>query len=172
MSVDLWPDFNESNSTVEKNDCLNIINQQVGFIEEKTNHVVKASFVKVEMASTLRLLKGVADAVISRECDIITESDDESLSNHKDINDMFSQSRFRFFIYNSDYKFRVFDLLYSEEFPVSISMDEGISNQLGLSVTIEIKKNSELENILRSIFSSLKMEKIIYRMIEDEKEHL
>lgn len=167
---DFWPDFSVQ-VPCEKNNAVLILREQARLLERKTNKCVKATFSKIEYGDTALRSSlttfGKALASMSLPSEEILENE---LSNKIDANTLYTPVKYKFEIYNSKYHFRVFELINSSEFPISLKIDEGISNELNIETKVEIHSNAELENIVKSIFSSQKLKTIISRMMNDVTE--
>ncbi len=161
--MSLWPDF--KNEDLDENHAISILREQARAIKSETNGVVCATFSKIQYKSgiitTVKTLSQVA-ATISMP---IEDEPEEDLKDKTDINELFNKTSYKFEIYNSEYRFRLFVLNYSELFPVSLVVDEGILKEISYKNNAPISNNNELESIVREIFSSQKVRTVVSKMI-------
>lgn len=160
---DLWPDF--SNSPVEKNDAIEILREQARLLEKKTDKKVKATFSKIEYKNGAEQLGRIVQHI---SASISSEVLEDELAEKKDANELYRIVNYKFEIYNSTYRFRVFTLHYKEFYPFYITIDEGIQNELAFASDICIDNNASLKELISSIFSSQKLRTIISRMMLDK----
>lgn len=169
MTEDLWGSVDELyEKPIEENRALDILREQAKLISSKTYGAVKGSFSKVEYTrlnnglTTAATILGNASKMVAGE-----RIEVESLPELKDFNTKYEKNDYRFEIYNEEYKFRLFLLSYSEEFPIYILADEGIRDEINLPKIKKIEKNDELEFVISDIFASNKVRTVISRMINN-----
>lgn len=168
--LDLWGKVTETKGSASE--VLSIIKNQAALLEEKTNGKVKADFTKVryefrskqsymatvrDLLTTMSVLVG--PAVASEELVEVDERKDL-----EDANSLYEHGKFKFEIYSSKYRFRVFFVEYSSVFPIKIEVEYGILEDKIVKSTI--KSVDELVSILRSIFNSNKLKFIIQEMMK------
>ena len=163
--VDLWPDFLADE--VETNDSVEILREQARLLEKKTNKKVKATFSKVLYSSDLQQFDTVGKAIARLTAQTGGEVLEEELSGKKDVNDLYKIINYKFEIFNASYRFRVFTLHNQIFFPIYITLDEGIKDELHFSDDICIESNAELKEIVSSVFSTQKIKTIISKMMRD-----
>lgn len=164
---DLWPNFDNLNNDSIPNNSLDIIRNQASLLGEKTKGALMASFERVDYTvssieqatDTLRIISDIVHPLPQ-------EIEDQALIGKADINDWFKTTRYRFSLYNETYKFRVFDLIYSREYPITLQIDEGIRTERKLGKNVEIDSDRDLEEILENILSSKKVLNIIRIMMK------
>ena len=162
---DLWPDF--VNSSIEANNSIEILRNQAREISKKTGKAVKATFSKLEykqgpLAASVAM-KQVIGALSSTTYEELL---DEELQGKEDANKIFSVTRYKFEIYNDEYRFRLFVLENREVFPVRLIIDDGICEEIGYKNRSDIMSNEQLEDVLQEIFCSSKVRSIVIRMIQ------
>lgn len=165
--VDLWPDFTED--VIEKNNAVDILREQARLLEKKTGKKVKATFSKVLYSSSHESLAILGKAVASIATQTGGEVLEAELSGKQDVNDFYKITNYKFEIFNSSYRFRVFTLHNRTFFPIYITLDEGIKNELHFNDDVCIDNDSMLKDIIGSVFSTLKMKTIISKMMADDK---
>ena len=158
---DLWPDFNKFNIEIEDNHALEILKEQAKLLSQKTNGKIKATFTKINYLETsLKTLQSVIDCV---------EVNEGETKGKKDANDLYTFVNYKFEIYNSTYKFRVFTLKYRPIYPIKIEVDEGIREEFSwFGSTEDIKNDDDLKETIASIFSSSKLQTIINRVMASD----
>lgn len=168
MMNSLWPDFEDQ--TNEQNESLQILKIQAREIKSKTKGVVNATFSKMNYkqgpTSGLAAL-GQTLSALSSPC--YEEVLDEELANKTDINDLYKITNYKFELYNDEYRFRLFVLNYSVMFPISLEIDEGILESVHYKNGSPISSNSELEDLLKEIFSSNKVYAVVTKMLQRGK---
>ena len=161
----LWPTFDDT--VLEENNAIEILRFQARDIKTKTNGIVNATFSKLNYlpgpTQAVKTLKHAFDAMSSSE---YKEKTDTELENKKDINDLYSKTKYKFELYNKEYRFRMFILEYCDMFPISLDVDEGVLENVNYINHSPISSNYELENILQDIFSSPKVRSVVSKMIQ------
>lgn len=164
--LDLWPDF--SNNEIEANHAVDILREQARLLEKKTNKKVKATFSKVLYSASHESLAILGKAVASMSAQAGGEVLEDELSGKQDVNELYKVTNYKFEIYNSSYRFRVFTLHNRAFFPIYMTLDEGIKNELRLLDDICIESDGALKEIVASIFSTLKIKTIISKMMQEK----
>ena len=162
--MSLWPNF--ENEGLEDNNAITILREQAKAIKSETDGRVRATFSKIQyksgMITTVKAFSQMAASIGVP----VEDEPEEDLKDKTDINVLFDSTRYRFEIYNSEYRFRLFILNYSELFPISLIVDEGISKEISYNNNESISSNSELEYILSEIFGSQKVRTVVSKMIQ------
>lgn len=160
MCENLWPDF--SNETIEDNNSLDILKNQARQLSKQTNGKVKASFSKIEYSINYSgVLKALGTMASSS-----SEIEDNSLKEKKDANELYKKIKYKFEIYNDNYKFRIFVLNYKSEYPLTMDIDEDILSEISYTSEGKISNDNQLKELLTEIFSCKKVKTIIVRMIQ------
>lgn len=172
MNEDLWGDINLE-TVFENNNIKKILAQQAELLSKKTNGKINALFSKIEYVDVptmgmMQTLGTVASMVTSLRP--MQEQEEIELLNQKDINERFKKTKYKFEIYNSTFRYRLFLLNYSEEFPVELEIDEGISEDMGIDKKLSISSNNEFSIQIKNIFSSRKVRLVLSRMLQDENQ--
>ena len=157
--MDLWPDFNISEPAT--NNAIEILREQACLLEKKTNKKVKAIFSTIS-----RYTPEVENVVEKTRQALINNCQhlEAELQDKIDANKLYSFTNYKFEIYNDTYRFRVFVLENRMMFPIFIQPDEGIATELGYGNQVTIYSNDDLPKIISNIFSSQKLQNIIYKM--------
>ncbi len=145
-----------------------IMRQQGKYLKEKTNGKVFCKFSRIrDITAGFEALSAVLINGIS---------ENEETKDLEDANKLYKDLRYGFEIYNSIYKFRVFEMKLSPLYPVTTLVDEGIvedsfqelqNNYIEKGTTSNqfiINNDAELLSFLRIIFSSKKVRYILYRL--------
>lgn len=163
----LWPDF--VGEILEKNDSIEILRHQARAINKSTGDKVKATFSKMEYKkSPMGAVAQLGMAMQAASGWKYEEILDDELQDKENINKLFKSVKYKFEIYNDEYRFRMFVLNYSELFPVFLEVDEGILDDINYDNGSEINSNDELKSVIRDIFASKKVKTVISRMMEIE----
>lgn len=173
MSNDLWPEivFNEDKE-IEENRTLDILRQQAKAIKQKTKGVIRSSVSQIYYSEGIvEVIEHIRDAISQNRVFTNEELElEKELENKQDINEVLKKTSYRFEIYTDYYRFRILQLLYSEDFPVEIILDEGIRNECNFERIITINNNAQLESVLKEAFNCNKMRRIINKMISSDIE--
>lgn len=164
--TDFWPDF--TNDICEENKAIHILRDQARALEKKTNKKVKATFSKIEYRDSLAGATAMLGATLLSLSSLKEEIIDDELKNKNDINDLYKISQYKFEIFNSKYRFRLFVLNFREVFPIEIILDEGIHSEIYLEDETNrhlVNSNNELEKILSLIFTCKKVRTVISQMM-------
>ncbi len=172
--IDMWPDLSENNSVFEENLALDILDEQVTAIDKKTNGKIKGLVTEIKYLDNYPGLKSAINAFVSiLSASKIQQQEllEDELDSKTDINSIYHTKTYKFEIFNDTFRFRVLVLVYRTDFPIQITIDEGISQELNIENHKLIESNSQFENILSSILCSTKMKSILNRMLNyQEKE--
>lgn len=145
-----------------------ILRQQAQHLKTGTNGKVMAKFSKIVNIAT-----NISNAISVISFD---RTEDEETKDLPDANALYRPQRYGFEIYNSSYKFRIFEMNLSPLYPVSIFFDEGVLEDSETELRdyfIEkgkqtnqyvIKSDNELVISLRAVFSSKKVRYILYKL--------
>lgn len=164
----LWPKFEEQD--VEQNNTIQILRAQAKAIKEQTDGAVCATFSKMTYKpGPTSAIEAIGRMVSSMSSPIYEEVLDEELANKTDVNTLYRITKYKFELYNSEYRFRLFVLNYCEMFPLTLTVDEGILEDIAYKNETPIICNADLENTLRDIFSSFKVRTVISRMLYKAK---
>lgn len=162
MCENLWPDF--TNEIIEENNSLDILRNQARQLSKQTSGKVKASFSKIEYSMNY---SGVIKA-LSTIASNSSEIEDDDLKEKKDANELYKTIKYKFEIYNDNYKFRIFVLNYKSEYPLTMDIDEDILSEITYTSNEKISNDNQLKELLIDIFSCEKVKTIIIRMIQDK----
>lgn len=164
----LWPSFEKKD--IERNDSIQILREQAKFIKTDTQGLVCATFSKMNYkASPAGTLKAIGQVVSALSSPMFEEELEEELVEKKDANDLYKITPYKFELYNSEYRFRLFVLKYRELFPISLDIDEGILEDTQYKNGSPIYSNDDLKNIIREIFSSHKVNSVVMKMLQNGK---
>jgi hypothetical protein len=162
---DLWPDF--ESSAIETNNSIDILRSQAREISKKTEQAVKATFSKLEYKQgPLAATVAVQQIIGALGSTTYEELLDQELQGKKDANKFYSVTKYKFEIYNDEYRFRLFVLENREIFPICLVVDDGICEEIRYKNRSNIMSNEELEDVLQEIFCSSKVRSIVTRMIQ------
>lgn len=168
MMESLWPEFEEQ--VIEQNDAIGILRAQARAIKNQTGGIVNATFSKMSYKpGPTNALKALGQAMSSMSAPVYEEVLDKELADKKDVNTLYKKVKYKFELYNDDYRFRLFVLNYSEMFPISLEVDEGVLEDIQYKNNSPIANNKELKEALTDIFSSNKVRTVITKMLENEK---
>jgi len=161
MEEILWPAFG-NNDGYEENRALEIINFQVQALESLTKGKVRAVFSE----SLFENKANIALKEIAKHAKTVKNSESSqlppSLEGKKDVNDLFASRTYVFDVCNNDYRFRVFSIRYTINYPMMVEIDEGIAKEVGNGTYFKsISNNDDLKQLLKKIFASKKMYTII-----------
>lgn len=164
----LWPNFEEP--IVEKNNTLEILRAQARAIKTQTKGAICATFSKMNYkagpTNGIKVMDTLLQAMSSPEYEEVLEDD---LKDKKDINILYKNAKYKFEIFNNEYRFRLFIVHYREMFPVTIDVDEGILPDIEYKNLSPVLSNSELESIIKDIFRSNKVYSVVSRMLQKEE---
>lgn len=161
---DLWPEI--QSIECEENKAIAILREQARAIEKKTNGAIKGTFCKITYKKNGLTEIGKAISAITGSNNLIEE--DDQLKDKTDVNTLYQLEKYKFEIYSSTYRFRVFTLENRSLFPIFIQIDEGICSELNFHPKEEVNSNNELENLVSSVFHSYKLKTILSRMLADK----
>lgn len=162
----LWPDFNEI--SIEKNETISILREQAKAIRAATGNKVYGTFSKMSYKTVPADSIGIlGEMITSLSLPCREELFEAELANKKDANALYNKEKYKFEIYNEEYRFRLFVVNYCELFPITLEVDNGILNEIKHSNNIEINTNDELKYIIREIFACKKVNTVISKMIQE-----
>lgn len=164
--TDLWPEF--SFEKTENNKAIEILRAQARLLERKTFGRVKATFSKINYKPGNT--ESISGALISMALigEPKVEVLDKELLGKTDANELYNFQRYKFEIYNETYRFRIFVLKNRIVFPIQLDIDEGIRKEINLGENTEIHSNTQLMEVVSSVFASRKLGTIIMQMIDEE----
>lgn len=145
-----------------------IIKEQAQYLKVVSDNKVFASFTRVK--NTLAAIKKAMSAVSG------SYEDDETIRNLSDANELYKEVNYGFCIYNSVYKFRVFELLITPYYPIFMTVDDGLVEDFNLQYTdlrqdtvdnrFVIESEKDFIVAFRTALSSKKVRYIIQRLME------
>ena len=160
--TDLWPDFNVKEQDTENS--IKMLKNQASILGKKTNGLVKATFSKIVYSNPVtKAAAGLAK--FTAELEYGREIIEDELEGKKDGNLLFQKNSYKFEIYNDTYRFRVFTLECNPIYPITIRADEGICNEINIDADQIIENETDLTDIITSIFASDKLSYIVRSMI-------
>ncbi len=169
-NLDLWGNINCDNGITLK--LLPLLEQQANLLSVKTNGIVKADFSKVKYQfvkkqNPMSVISSMATALstIAPLVEASTEIKEvDEFNDLENANSLYENGKYKFELYSSKYRYRLFTLDFKSVFPIKIEVEYGIlSDKI---VTKEINSYEQMTEILSSIFTSNKVRFIIQRMIE------
>lgn len=163
--MDLWG--NISNSSHSAEEVLNILTEQAELLGTKTGGVVRATFKKIKYQSDFTQMEGIVKVVeaISARSEKKEIMDNENL---KDAASLYIKEEYKFELYSSKYRYRLFNLEYTPLFPIHLKVEYGILQEKRESL-LEISSLESFNDRLGAIFSSKKVRYIIQKMQEAER---
>lgn len=166
----LWPKFEEQE--LEPNNSIKVLRDQARAIKSETKGAISATFSKMNYkAGPASALKTLGQVVAAMSSPTYEEELEEDLANKTDVNVLYSITKYKFELYNDEYRFRLFVLNHRELFPISLEIDEGIADEIQYKRGSPISSNEELKTVLRDIFSSNKVHTVVSKMLQKtEKE--
>ena len=90
---------------------------------------------------------------------------EEDLTGKTNISDVLKEQYYKFEIYNEKYRFRLFTYTYSPIYPNKMLIDENIAKEINEKQEVSVENDQELMDLLRSIFSSQRVGRIIRMMV-------
>ncbi|MBQ7184305.1 MAG: hypothetical protein IJR97_09990 [Clostridia bacterium] len=161
----LWPNFEDHE--IEQNNSIEILRMQAREIKKLTKGVVNATFSKIEYKSgptaAIEQLNHIVEKMASTTYEEVLE---DELSEKINVNELYRKTEYKFELFNSKFRFRLFVLNYSKMFPISMIVDEGISEDILYKNNAPIYSNDGLEEVLREVFSSSKVKNVISVMLQ------
>lgn len=165
----LWPKFEDQ--VLEENNSIQILRDQAKAIKTETNGIVHATFSKMNYKTGatdgIKILGQIASALSSTPGEELL---DKELVGKADVNSLFKITKYKFELYNTEYRFRLFVLNYSEMFPISLDVDGGILEDTQYKNGSPLSSNDELKNALKEIFSSNKVRSVVSKMLQRGKD--
>lgn len=161
MDEILWPSFSSRNG-YEENKALDIITAQAEALKSLTNGKIQAVLTQsIVDSSTIRALNELSQAA-KRSISLGREILPPELEGKRDINDLFISQTYKFEIFSDNYRFRVFILDNSVNYPITLEIDEGIAKEyFGTAYIQKVNSNDDLKRLLKKIFTSRKMYTIV-----------
>lgn len=173
--ADMWPELFENNSEFEENRALDILDEQVSALNKKTNGKIKGLVTEIKYLENFPGIKSAISAFATAlSVSKIQQQEllEDELDSKTDINALYKTKTYKFEIFNDSFRFRVLVLLYRVDYPIQITLDEGISQELNIDKHKLIESNSQFEEMLTSILRSAKMRSILNRMLNYQKEEI
>ena len=163
---DLWPDFDMIEQT-EANNALKILREQSRALAKKMGNKVKATFSKIQYTETLSGLTSALSVVASLNAAKVKREEvlEEDLTGKTNISDVLKEQYYKFEIYNEKYRFRLFTYTYTPIYPNKMFLDENIAKEIDEKQEVSVENDQELIDLLRSIFSSQRVARIIRMMV-------
>ena len=172
----LWdiPSTNEEMNSTDN--IIDIIRQQGQYLKDSTKGKIFGRFAKIKKVSPLATMGVVLTAFSPRE--VLQNDDSNELI---DANELYSNQKYGFEIYNSTYKFRVFEMVISPVYPVQIIIDEGIANNIEEEIPMyaskgnaanhyAINSDNDLLGCLKLVFSSKKVRYLLFKLQQQVEE--
>ena len=163
---DLWPDFDMIEQT-EANNALKILREQSRALAKKMGNKVKATFSKIQYTETLSGLTSALSVVATLNAAKVKREEvlEEDLTGKTNISDVSKEQYYKFEIYNEKYRFRLFTYTYTPIYPNKMFLDENIAKEIDEKQEVSVENDQELIDLLRSIFSSQRVARIIRMMV-------
>lgn len=163
---DLWPDFDMIEQT-EANNALKILREQSRALAKKMGNKVKATFSKIQYTETLSGLTSALSVVATLNAAKVKREEvlEEDLTGKTNISDVLKEQYYKFEIYNEKYRFRLFTYTYTPIYPNKMFLDENIAKEIDEKQEVSVENDQELIDLLRSIFSSQRVARIIRMMV-------
>lgn len=167
MMSDLWPDFDITEQS-DTNNALKILREQSRALAKKTGNRVKATFSKIQyteilsgLTSAMSVMGTISSVTQVKQKEVL----EEDLTGKTNISDVLKEQHYKFEIYNEKYRFRLFTYTYALIYPNKILLDENIAKEIDEKQEVVVENDQELVNLLRSIFSSQRVSRIISMMV-------
>ncbi len=174
--IDLWGNPLNKSTT---EDVLGLLYNQAELLAKKTDGVVLAKFTEIHYTyqpskqetafHTLDAISSTLGLISSRlptQGKKVEINDDDDLA---DASQLYEKKDYKFEIFSLKHKYRVFTLHYSSAFPLTIDVEFGILEDK--KVSVNVNSIEEVKETVRDIFTSNKVQFIIYKMkIEAEKQ--
>jgi len=163
-----WDDIFASEPKDTTQNVASIMAEYCESIEKETNGVVRARYEELELAK--RPANGLASFRMA--LDSSEEVYQVNALPQKDVNRLYDSATYVFDIYNETYQFRLCELAYGARYPVEITMDEGIEEELRSRLSTEYRRgdqggayivanDDELEDCFLLMFTSQKARYIL-----------
>jgi len=174
--TNLWDVPSEEESLSLTENIKEILKQQSQYLKEATKGKVFGKFRQIKQANVMSAMGTLVLALSKGQ-----EQPDDDTGNLKNANELYSDQRYCYEIYNKEYKFRPFEMTLSPVYPISIIVDEGIWEDCSkalLSVAsgnttsnnIEVDSDDMFIEALQVIFTSKKVRFILLRLQQLSKE--
>lgn len=180
MTENYWGDLLQE--TVEKTDnIIMIMEEQCRSLSEITQNKVSAVFDVVDKKNELieSILKPILDVTVSKCGTFPVLQDKEkvggiAIEDRFDASGMFYRKHYAFELYTNTYRYRLFDLMLTPSYPIEITIDDGISDDIGKYLEkYKVSKNcfsinSEVDfrNVLKYILQNRRVKYIVNQMIK------
>ena len=183
MTENYWGDLLQE--TVEKTDnIITIMEEQCRFLSEATQNKVSAVFDVVDKKNELieSILKPILDVTASKCGTFPVLQDKEtvgeiSIDDRFDASGMFYRKHYAFELYTNTYRYRLFDLILTPSYPIEITIDNGISNDIYEKVikfkkpnmknnSMIINSESEFRIVLKHILQNRRVKYIVNQMMK------
>lgn len=184
MTENYWGDLLKE--TVEKTDnIITIMEEQRQFLSEATQNKVSAVFDVVDKKNELieSILKPILDVTASKCGTFPVLRDKEkvgeiSIEDRFDASGMFYRKHYAFELYTNTYRYRLFDLMLTPSYPIEITIDDGISDDIGKYLDkykvskscYNINSEEDFRNVLKYILQNRRVKYIIRQMMERSDE--
>lgn len=165
---DMWPELTENNREFEENRALDILDEQANAIKNKTNGRIKGIVTEIKYTDNMPGLVSAMNLFGSKLSNVKIyrqEVLEEELDLKVDINNLYHTTPYKFEIFSDSFRFRILVLFNRTDFPIQITLDEGISQELEIDKHKLIKSNSQFERVLSNVLRSSKMKSILNRML-------
>lgn len=171
----MWPELFEDNCDFEENRALDILDEQVTAINNKTNGRIKGLVTEIKYTDNIPGLTSAMNTFVK----LLSVSNiqrqevlEEELDSKVDINHLYQTTPYKFEIFSDSFRFRILVLINRTDFPIQITLDEGISQELKIDKHKLIESNSQFEEVLSSILGSSKMRSILNRMLNYQESEI
>lgn len=166
----LW-DIPATNTEMNSTDNIfTIMKAQCTYLKDGTQNKVSGKFCKIKKINPLSTMAHVLSSIAPHE---VLQNDDTA--NLKDANELYKNQKYGFEIYNTTYKFRIFEMLIEPTYPIHMIIDEGVVSNIENDIlhcaekgTYEncylIDSDNTLLECLKLIFSCKKVKFILYKM--------
>lgn len=166
---DLWPDFGNIEHS-DENSAIKIIREQARALGQKLGNRVKATFSKVSYSKAMTGLTSALSMVATISAATqpkLEEVLEEELQDKTDMSELLREQKYKFEIFNDSYRFRLFLYTYTPLYPNKIVIDENIAKEINKNMELTINSDQELEELLQTIFSSIRVRRIIGMMVSE-----
>lgn len=171
ITQNLW-NINDEIGSASADNVKNILSEQAEYLGNSTKGKVYGRFDIIKTLPNFAIsLKSISMPQIVNDLDYNGNTD------MKDANELYRPANYAFEIYNSTYKFRVFNIVINPLYPVSISLDEDILSELKFKLGLYIDKtdsrkvlvnnDNELISVLQIVFNCKKVQFIINRLMKE-----
>ena len=174
----LW-EIPNSNEKPDLTDSIkDIMKQQSEYLKDTTNNKVFGKFARIKKTDLFPGLTAGALAISSMLSSKETFSNETD--NLKDANILYTEDRYGYEIYNSTYRFRMFEMNITPIYPIQIIIDEGIMDDISKEISYNLERgdsqnhiilnnDNDLIDCLKLMFTSKKVKYLIYRLLQNSK---